>query len=95
MKAGVQWSTFVVPTILACVARGIRAGVTFVGAATRDFRKGRSSTGNLICSHSFRGRAAKKKNNTVLPRKFRRLRRLQRFLLKDRDFASAVLWKKR
>ena len=27
MKAGEQWSTFVVPTILACVARGIRAGL--------------------------------------------------------------------
>ena len=55
MKAGEQWSTFVVPTILACVARGIRAGVTFVGAATRDFRKGRSSAGKLTCTHSFRG----------------------------------------
>lgn len=27
MKAGEQLSTFVVPTSLACVARGIRAGV--------------------------------------------------------------------
>ena len=61
MKAGEQWSTFVVPTILACVARGISAGVTFVGAATRDFRKGRSSAGKLTSTHSFRNGAAKKK----------------------------------
>ena len=61
MKAGEQWSTFVVLTISACVARGIRAGVTFVGVATRDFRKGRSSAGKLTCTHSFRGGAAKKK----------------------------------
>ena len=61
MKAGEQWSTNVVPTILACVARGVRAGVTFVGAAKRDFRKGRSSAGKLTCTHSFRGGAAKKK----------------------------------
>ena len=91
MKAGEQWSTFVVPTILACVARGIREGVTFVGALTRDFRKGRSSAGKLTCTHSFRGGAAKKKDNTAIPRKFRQLL----FLLKGRDFASAVLWKKR
>ena len=88
MKAGEQWSTFVVPTILACLARGIRAGVTFVGAATRDFRKERISAGKLTCTHSFRGGAAKKNDNTALPRKFRQL---QRFLLKGRDFASAVL----
>ena len=61
MKAGEQWSTFVVPTILTCVARGIRAGITFVGATMRDFRKGRSSAGKLTCTHSFRGGAAKKK----------------------------------
>ena len=63
MKAGEQWSTFVVLTILACVARGIRAGVTFVGAATRDFRKGRSSAGKLTCTHSTN-------DNTALPRKY-------------------------
>ena len=91
MKAGEQWSTNVVPTILACVARGVRAGVTFVGAATRDFRKRQSSAEKLTCTHSFRGGAAKKKDNTALPRKFRQLRRLQRFLLKGRDFSSAVL----
>ena len=61
MKAGEQWSTFVVLTSLACVARGIRAGATFVRAATRDFRKGLSSAGKLTCTHSFRGGAAKKK----------------------------------
>ena len=61
MKAGEQLSTFVVPTSLACVARGMRAGVTFVRAATRDFRKGRSIAGKLTCTHSFRGGAAKKK----------------------------------
>ena len=61
MKAGEQLSTFVVPTSLAYVARGIRAGVTFVRAATPDFRKGRSIAGKLTCTHSFRGGAAKKK----------------------------------
>lgn len=91
MKAGEQWSTFVVLTILACVARGRRTGVTFVGVATRDFRKGRSSAGKLTCTHSFRGGAAKKKTIQHSHANIRQLRRLQRFLLKGKDFAPTVL----
>ena len=87
MKAGEQLSTFVVPTSLACVARG----GYFRESRYAGFSQGAKHRGKIDLYPLFSRRSREKEDNTAIARKFRQLRRLQRFLLKGRDCASAVL----
>ena len=70
--------------------RDTRGGY-FRGSPHAGFSQGEKQRGKIDLYPLFSGRGREKRDNTALPRKFHQLRRLQRFLLKGRDFASAVL----
>ena len=66
MKAGEQWSTFVVLTILACVARG----GYFRGSRHAGFSQGAKQREKIDLYPLFSPRSQEKKDNTALPRKY-------------------------